>query len=84
MLSKFMEIYLFSQVSKSPFIAVIADETTEVSVQNNLSIGFKYVHECKVVESILDVFQPKRVKAEGIADVILSELAIILKCVRAK
>ena len=57
MLSKFMEIYIFSQVSKAPFIAVIADETTEVSVQNHLSIVIKYVHECKVVESILGVFQ---------------------------
>ena len=44
---------VISQVSKPPFIAVIADETTDVAVQNQLSIiVIIYVHDCRVVEGI--------------------------------
>ena len=35
-----------SQVEQTHFIAVIADETTDISVQNQLSIVLKYIHKC--------------------------------------
>ena len=44
----------------------------------------RYVHECKIVERFWGFFQPKTVNAEGIAGVILTDLATILKHVMAK
>ena len=77
-----LEVYrnkIICEVSKAQFIAVIADETTDVAVQNQLSLVIRYVHECRVVERFWGFFQPERVNAVGIADVILTELATILK-----
>ena len=68
-----------SQIEQAEFVAVIADETTDVSVQNQLSVVLRYINEGRVVERFWGFFQPKRVNAEGIAEVILTELAKILQ-----
>ena len=70
---------VIAQVSEAPFIAVIADETTDVSVQNQLTLVIRYIHNCKVVERFWGFFKPDRVNADGIANVILEELEKILK-----
>ena len=44
-----------------------------------MSLVIRYVHKCRVVEMFWGFFQPERVNAVGIADVILTELATILK-----
>ena len=62
-----------------PFTVIIADETTDVSIQNQLSLVIRYIHNCKVVERFWGFFQPDRVNADGIANVILTELEKILK-----
>ena len=77
-----LELYrkeIISQVSKTPFIAIIADETTDVAVKNQLSIVIRYVHDCRVVERFWGFFQPERVNADGIAEVIMRELATIVQ-----
>ena len=70
---------VIAEVSEAPFIAVIADETTDVSVQNQLTLVIRYIHNCKVVERFWGFFKPDRVNADGIANVILEELEKILK-----
>ena len=77
-----LQIYknkVIAQVSEAPFIAIITDETTDVSVQNQLSLVIRYIHDYKVVERFWGFFQPDRVNADGIANVILTELEKILK-----
>ena len=44
-----------------------------------MSILITYLHKCRVVERLWDLFQPKTVNAEGIVDVILTELVTILQ-----
>ena len=42
-----LQIYknkVFAQVSEAPFIAIIADDTTDVSVQNQLSLVLIYIY----------------------------------------
>ena len=76
----FLQIYknkVIAQVSEASFIAIIADETTGVSVQNQLSLVVRYIHDYKIVERYCGFFQPDRVNADGIA--ILTELEKILK-----
>ena len=68
-----------SQVEQAHFIAVIADETTDISVQNQLSIVVRYTHQGNVVERFWGFFRPKRANADGISEVILTELAKILQ-----
>ena len=77
-----LQIYknkVIAQVSEAPFIAIIADETTDVSVQNQLSLVIRYIHDYKVVERFWGFFQPDRVNADGIANVILTELENFFK-----
>ena len=81
-LSCALEVYkkeVIHQVRQANFIAVIADETTDVSVQNQLSIVIRYINNESVVERFWGFFQPKRVNAEGISEVILNELEKILQ-----
>ena len=71
-----LQIYknkVIAQVSKAPFIALITDETTDVSVQNQSSLVISYIHNCKNVERFLGFVQPDRVKTDGIANA-LTEL----------
>ena len=49
---------VIAQVSEAPFIAIVADETTDVSIQNQLSLVIRYIHNCKVVERFWGFFQP--------------------------
>ena len=77
-----LEVYrkeVVSQVGQAHFVAVIADETTDISVQNQLSIVLRYIHQGNVVERFWGFFKPKRVNADGISEIILTELAKILQ-----
>ena len=71
-----LQIYtnkVISQVSEAPLIAIIADEITDVSVQNHLSLVIRYIYDYRIVEH-WEFFQPDRVNADGIANVILTQL----------
>ena len=68
-----------SKVEQANFVAVIADEPTDISVQNQLSIVVRYIHQGNVVERFLGFFKPKRVNADGNSGVILTELVKILQ-----
>ena len=77
-----LEVYrkeVVSQVGQAHFVAVIADETTDISVQNQLSIVLRYIHQGNVVERFWGFFKPKRANANGISEIILTELAKILQ-----
>ena len=57
-----LEIYrkeVISQVRQTNFVAVIADETTDVSVQNQLSIVIRYINNDSVVERFWGFFSQK-------------------------
>ena len=48
-----LEVYrghIVSEVAEAPFVAVIADETTDVSTKNQMSIVLRYLCKGKVVE----------------------------------
>ena len=77
-----LEVYrkeFVSQIEQAKFVAVIADETTDISVQNQLSIVVRYIHRGNVVERFWGFFKPKRANADGISEVILTELDKILQ-----
>lgn len=63
----------------SPFLAVMADETTDGSGQTQLVIVFRYLKGAKVFESFWGYFKMVSVDAKSLANVILSELNVVLE-----
>lgn len=67
------------EIRASPFLAVMADETTDVSGQSQLVIVFRYLKGPTVVESFWGYFKMIHVDAKSLANVILGELNAVLE-----
>ena len=69
------------EISQANYLAVIADESTDISGQTQLVIVFRYINNLsgEVVERFWGYFCPESVNAEGISKCILEQLKIVLQ-----
>ena len=69
------------EISQANYLAVIADESTDICGQPQLVIVFRYINKLsgQVVERFWGYFCPKSVNAEGISKCILEQLKIVLQ-----
>ena len=69
------------EISQADYLAVIADESTDISGQTQLVIVFRYINKSsgEVVERFWGYFCPESVNAEGISKCILEQLEIVLQ-----
>jgi len=65
---------LCSRIRKSPAIAVLADESTDIRTRTELSVCIRFVEDGMAVESFLGLQQLKSTCAEGINNEILQVL----------
>lgn len=65
---------IFSEIKQSHFLAVIADETSDVSNIYQMAVVFRYIVENKPVERFWKFLKPKQHNAESLAACILEEL----------
>lgn len=76
-----LEIYkdkIRKEIQEAPFVAIMADETTDVSQQSQLAIVFRYICNDKVVERFWGYFIPEKCNSDEIASILLTELKIVL------
>lgn len=65
------------EINKSEFISVQADDTTDVSCKSQFTIIVRYIVDNEIKERFLGFFDvSENKKAEGLANLILSELSI--------
>ena len=68
------------EISQAKYLAVIADESTDISGQTQLVIVFRYIKlSGEVVERFWGYFCPESVNSEGISTCILEQLKIVLE-----
>lgn len=66
------------QIQGAKFVAIMADETTDVSQTTQLVIVFRYIFEGVIKEQFWGFFKLESTTAEGISTVLLRELKSIL------
>lgn len=77
-----LEVYaeeILNEINEAPFLAVIADETTDVSMKFQMVIVFRYVKNGAPVERFWTFLLPEKHDAETLANTILNVLDPILK-----
>lgn len=62
------------EVKNAKFYSVIADEVTDVSNKEQLSLCLRYVHEDRVREVFVDFIEVERITGKNLADKILQAL----------
>lgn len=78
----FFDVYkqdILRDIEATEYVAIIADEPTDVSGKNQLAIILRYIVNCEVHERFWSFFNPEGVTADCLSSVILQELAIITK-----
>lgn len=80
-LSSVLKVYrdrVILEISKAPFVAVMADDTTDVSEVTQMVIVVRYLLEGKLVERFWGYFNPDRTTADGLSNCLMEQLQIIL------
>ena len=75
---------LFKQLKEASFLAVMADDTTDVSEHTQMVIVLRYILNEEVFERFGGFFIPENQTAAGISKCILEQLDIILQGNRQK
>lgn len=86
-LTVFYKIYhdeVRAEISKASFVAVMADDTTDVSEHIQMIIVLRYVLDEKILERFWGFFIPENETVDGISKRILQELDIIVQGNRQK
>ena len=70
--------HVISEIKTASFVAVMADETTDVAQCLQLVIVLRYVHNGDVKERFWGFFNPESANAESIASIILEQLRTVI------
>ena len=65
---------VLSEVKNAKYFSIIADEVTDVSNKEQLSLCLRYVHEDKVKEIFVDFIEVERITGKNLAENILQGL----------
>ena len=84
MVSSVLQVFrrqIIFEISQAHYLAVIADESTDISGQNQLVIVFTDFNKLsgKFVDNFWGYFCPESVNAEGVCKCILEQLKIVLQ-----
>lgn len=66
------------EVSQAPFLAVMADDTTDVSEVTQMVIVIRYLLKGRIVERFWGYFNPESTNAEGLSKCLMEQLEIIV------
>ncbi|XP_033611596.1 zinc finger MYM-type protein 1-like [Cryptotermes secundus] len=68
-----------TEIKKASFVAVMADDTTDVSEHTQMVLVLRYVLNGEIIEHFWGSFIPENQTADGISKCILKQLGIILQ-----
>jgi hypothetical protein len=71
--------HIAAEIKEATFLAVMADDTTDVSGQTQTVIVFRYLLHGTVYERYWGYFKPEDVTADGLSQCILTQLKTVLK-----
>ena len=66
------------EISRSKFLAIMCDDTTDISVKNQMVIIFRHEIDGKVFERFWGFFNPENQSAQELSRFLLNELQFLL------
>ena len=63
-----VRVYIKQQLQETQYFTILADETKDSSKNEQMSIGFRYVHECKIIERFTGYTHEIDLDAPALAD----------------
>ena len=70
--------YIKKEIEESDYLAVMCDETTDISNTSQMAIVFRYVVKNKPVERFWGFFNPPNLTGEALSEILLKELGTVV------